>query len=147
MYCWLINNPPPGSLRVPGNARAIPSALWAAPGGAAWHNQLWRVINNKLFQCSNGRDSPQRRRSAARVEQGDLFKFYARSRSLISAHLWDAPVTSWRASWRDSFHDTSRSPSFSSPARRLLIVTSLLICRLFSHHPPCRGNTDLHMVG
>ena len=68
-------------------AWAIPRALWAAPGGAAGYNQLWRALNNKPFQCSNGRDSPQRRRTAARVEQGDLFKFYARSRSLISAHL------------------------------------------------------------
>ena len=50
-------------------------ALWAAPGGAARYNQLapWRAINNKPFRsCSDGRNSP----SAARVEQGDLFKFY-----------------------------------------------------------------------
>ena len=49
---------------------------------------LARAINNKPFQCSNGRDSPQRRRTAARAEQGDLFKFYARSRSVISAQFW-----------------------------------------------------------
>ena len=41
----------------------------AAPEGAAWYNQLWRVINNKPFQFSNGRDSPRQRRTAARVEQ------------------------------------------------------------------------------
>ena len=38
------------------------------------------AIKNKPFQCSDGRNSPQRRRSAARVEQGDFlhpvtFKF------------------------------------------------------------------------
>ena len=53
-------------------AWAIPRAIWAAPGGrASWYDQLWRAINNKPFQCSDGRDSPQRRRTAARVEQGD----------------------------------------------------------------------------
>ena len=52
---------------------------------------LARAIHNKPFQCSNGRDSEcqQRHRTAARVEQGDMFKFYARSRSLISAQcIW-----------------------------------------------------------
>ena len=49
---------------------------------------LARAINNKPFQCSNGRNSPQWRRSGARVEQGDSLKFCAHSRSLISAHLW-----------------------------------------------------------
>ena len=52
------------------------------------YNLLARAINKKPFQCSDGRNSPERRRSAARVEQGDLFKFYARSRSLISAQFW-----------------------------------------------------------
>ena len=86
--------------RPPFIALAIPRALWAAPGGAAWHasNQLSRAINHKPFQCSVGRNSPQRRRSAARVEQGDLFKFYAHWRSLISAHL------SWRVQASDSFY-------------------------------------------
>ena len=41
---------------------------------------LARAIKNKPFQYSNGRDSPQLHRTAARVEQGDLFKFYA--------HIW-----------------------------------------------------------
>ena len=40
-----------------------------APGGPARYNQLSRAINNKPFQCSDGCDSRQRRRSAARVEQ------------------------------------------------------------------------------
>ena len=31
----------------PLTAWAIPRALWAEPGGAAWYNQLWRAINNK----------------------------------------------------------------------------------------------------
>ena len=61
-------------------AWAIPRALWAAPGGAARYNQLWRAINNKPFQCSEGCHSQQRRHTAAQVEQGDLFKFYASSR-------------------------------------------------------------------
>ena len=34
---------------------------------------LARAIKNKPFQCSDGCDSQQRRRTAARVEQGDLF--------------------------------------------------------------------------
>ena len=38
---------------------------------------------NKPFQCSYGRNSPQRRRSAARVEQGDLFKFYEAQREIL----------------------------------------------------------------
>ena len=62
-------------------------------GGRSRYILLARAINNKPFQCSNGRDSPQRRRTAARVAQGDLFKFYARSRSLISAHLWSSLAT------------------------------------------------------
>ena len=45
--------------------------------GRGRYNLLARAIKNKPFQCSNGRDSPQRRRTAARVEQGDFFKFYA----------------------------------------------------------------------
>ena len=57
-----------------------------------------------------------------------MFKFYARSRSRISARdqtkdLDRRRSTSWRAPWRDSFHDASRSPGPSSPARRLLIGT------------------------
>ena len=52
--------------------------------GRGRYNLLARAINNKPFQCSDRRKSPQRRCSAARVEQGDLFNFYARSRSLIS---------------------------------------------------------------
>ena len=56
--------------------------------GRGRYNLLEQAINNKPFQCSDGRDSPLLRRTAARVEQGDLFKFYARSRLLISAHLW-----------------------------------------------------------
>ena len=50
------------------------------------------VPENKPFQCSDGRNSLRRRRSAARVEQGDLFKFYARSRSLISAQFWHVSI-------------------------------------------------------
>ena len=42
------------------------------------------AIKNKPFQCSYGCDSPQRRRTAARVEQGDLFKFDSCSSLLIS---------------------------------------------------------------
>ena len=57
--------------------------------GRGRYNLLARAINNKPFQCSDRRKSPQRRCSAARVEQGDLFNFYARSRSLISAQFWD----------------------------------------------------------
>ena len=48
---------------------------WAASGGAARYNQILQVINNKPSQCSDGRDSPLLRGSAAREEQGDLFKF------------------------------------------------------------------------
>ena len=69
-------------------AWAIPCALCAAPGGGGRYNLLAWAINNKSFQFNDGRDSPQRCRTAARVEQGDLFKFYACSRLLISAHLW-----------------------------------------------------------
>ena len=55
--------------------------------GAARYNQLSRAMNNKPFQCSQGQNSPQRRRSAACVEQDDSFNFYARSRlRIISAH-------------------------------------------------------------
>ena len=68
-------------------AWAIPRALWAAPAGAAWYNQLWRVINNKPFQCSDGCDSPQQRRTAARVEQGDLFKFYEAQQSWFWCYI------------------------------------------------------------
>ena len=39
--------------------------------GRGLYNLPARAINNKSFQCSDGRDSPQLRRSAARVEQGD----------------------------------------------------------------------------
>ena len=49
---------------------------------------LWRNSLNKPFQCSDEPNAPQRRRTAARVEQGDMFKFYACSRSLISAQFW-----------------------------------------------------------
>ena len=59
--------------------------------GRGLYNLLARAIKNKPFRCSDGRDSPQLRRSAARVEQGDMFKFYARSRSLmllIPAQFW-----------------------------------------------------------
>ena len=38
-------------------AWAIPRALWAAPRGAARHNQLWRAIKKKPFQCSDWRNS------------------------------------------------------------------------------------------
>ena len=38
-------------------------------GGAARYNQLSRAKNNKLCQCSHGRNSALRHRSAARVEQ------------------------------------------------------------------------------
>ena len=37
---------------------------------------LARAIDNKPFQCSDGCNSPQRRRTAVRVEQGEMFKFY-----------------------------------------------------------------------
>ena len=43
--------------------------------GCGRYNLLARAIKNKPFQYSDGRTSSQRRRSAARVEQGDLFKF------------------------------------------------------------------------
>ena len=45
------------------------------PLGAARYNQLSQAINNRPFECRN---SPQLRRSAARVEQGELIRFYAR---------------------------------------------------------------------
>ena len=62
------------------------SAFWAWGAAQYTSNQPAQAINNKPFQCSNGCDSPHRRRSAARVEQEDFFKFYACSRWLISAH-------------------------------------------------------------
>ena len=69
------------------NSLRIPRALWAASGGTAGYILLARAINNKPFQSSDGRNSPQRRRTATRVEQKDLLEYYTRSRSLISAHL------------------------------------------------------------
>ena len=75
----------------PVTAWAIPRAHWAtaqAPGEAARYNQLSPAMNNKPFQCQGSddseRDFPLRRRTAARIEQGDLFKIYARSESLTS---------------------------------------------------------------
>ena len=53
--------------------------------GRGRYNLLARAINNKPFQCSDGRISPQRRCAAAREGQGDLFKFYG-SGSVVA--LW-----------------------------------------------------------
>ena len=47
-----------------------PCRLGRAPG-----RPIYSARTNKPFQCSDGRDSPQRRRAAARVEQGDFFFF------------------------------------------------------------------------
>ena len=38
--------------------------------GRGRYTLLARAIKNKPFQCSDGRDSPQRRHTAARVERG-----------------------------------------------------------------------------
>ena len=96
-------------------AWAIPRALWAAPPGAARYNLLARAIKNKPFQCidHDWRDYPQWRRSgsAARVEQGDLFKFYDRSRLLISAQVFES------LRWHPSI--TAQAPSQSRGAQRL----------------------------
>ena len=60
------------------NSRALRAApLGPGPEGAARYilSQLSRVINNKIFQCNDGRNSPLLRRSAAPVGLGGLFKF------------------------------------------------------------------------
>ena len=69
----------------------MPSGSGQRPGALPDIICLPEQQTTNFFHCSDGRDSQQLRpvrRSAARVEQGDLFKFYCHSRSLISAHLW-----------------------------------------------------------
>ena len=59
--------------------------------GRGRYNLLARAINNKPFQCSNGRDSPQRRRTAGFVQI---------LRSLTLAHLCSILVATFYANNR-----------------------------------------------
>ena len=94
--------------------------------------------------------------SAAFVEQGGLVKFYYYSCVLISGRemssgrrrtsINDSPLTSWHASWCNSFHNTScsKSLSTSSPAQWLL---TCLCNSLFAKSTSFTSRkTDLHMV-
>ena len=51
----------------------MPSGQRRSARGRGRYNLLSRAIKNKPFQWSDGLDSQQRRRTAARVEQRDLF--------------------------------------------------------------------------
>ena len=64
------------TVTVPRNSLSNSPCPLGRARGRGRYNLLARAINNKPFQGSNGRISPQWRRSAARVEQVDLFKFY-----------------------------------------------------------------------
>ena len=139
-------------------AWAISRALWAAPGGATWYNKplFSRVINKKPFTCSHGHISPQQCRSAVQVEQGDLFKFYAcpSSSQPMLAHLWssrtlitDALTTSWRASWCNSFHNTSCLQCTYSPDWLVLIGSPAAYLPTSKSTSSCSGSTNLHLVG
>ena len=62
----------PSDLRQPNSLSNSPCPLGRARGRGRY-NLLARAINNKPFQCNlnDGRNSSQRRHSAARVEQGN----------------------------------------------------------------------------
>ena len=80
----------------PKHSLSNPRALGAAPPGAARYNLPARAMDSKPFQCGDGRNPPQRRRSAARAEQEGLFKFtLARARSSLERE--DASTPSARA--------------------------------------------------
>ena len=68
---------------------------------------------------------------------------YGRRRTSIT----EAPVTSWRASWRDSFHDTSVERAL--PALLADYLSALFVADSSTFQSPSsgRGNTDMHMVG
>ena len=105
--CWLRDNLHPDALRgailsatttaSSSNFRFLrpPLGVWVL----LWNSNLGLTLrlacassltSRKTTNLSSGdrRISPLLRRWAARVGQGDLFKFYSHWRSLISAHLW-----------------------------------------------------------
>ena len=90
-----------------------------------------------------------------RVEQGDVFKFYPHSRSVIPAHLWYKKDLKHRRSRNFLARLVARffpryipfAEHFKPCSPIAYRQSSLLICRLFSPHPPSSENTNLHIVG
>ena len=82
---------------------------------------LARAINNKPFQCSDGCDSPQRRRTAARVEQkifmsspacADGYDTPAQQREDSTTFMSIMIIAHWPQSWPSSLmmtNDDSRA--------------------------------------
>ena len=95
---------------------------WAASGGAARYNQILQVINNKPSQCSDGRDSPLLRGSAAREEQGDLFKFQGGGGAYIRPVLLEpARFTKPELSRRQAWSHGLPPPALTVARRRALL--------------------------
>ena len=114
--------------------------------GAARYNQPARAINKKPFKCSDGRnsESPERRRSTARAELGELLKLLRRLRPRRLETWICAPATSPFDGHVSGFNvETIHYFQLKSNLKMNIDYSSDLKARLLAHDSFTQDNASL----